>query len=198
MPTGAGAEHVRFVVAFSGVRLRAPATLILALLLASACTGSSKPQTLPTLTATPTSSYSTAPVPSAAAAKTPQGAESFIRFFYEQLNLAFAASNPEAIRAYSNGECEVCARYEAALAASKKSGEYIRGASFDVRDIAVPPLQALGAIAEVTGRTPARAVVDAQGAVLRALKEEGSFHVQVAVKWLDGRWLVSGIRMPNP
>ena len=118
-----------------------------------------------------------------------------MRFFYEQMNTAFSRSDASIITALSNDECTACSNYVKALESASRDGESIRGDSFAVTDVAVPPLQALGTIAEVSGVTPAREVVGASGDVIKTLKSDGRFHVQVAVKWLEGRWLVSGIRL---
>jgi hypothetical protein len=111
------------------------------------------------------------------------------------MNRAFSTSDAEIIKAYSSSECGTCQTYAKALIASQHDGHYLRGDSFVISAIAVPPLQALGAIVEVNGRTPARTVVDVTGATVETLNDDGAFHFQVAVKWLQLRWVVSGIRL---
>jgi hypothetical protein len=177
------------------VRLRSTTALLACVVLVAACSGNSKPQVLPTLRPTPSATVAPVAIPSPARVRSPQGAEAFIRFFFVQLNQAFASSNADLIKAHSNSECGTCRTYEAALTASKRDGHFIRGDSFGVSNVAVPPLQSLGTIAEVSGRTPARTVVDAAGATVEVLKDDGAFHLQVAVKWSGQRWVVSGIRL---
>jgi hypothetical protein len=129
----------------------------------------------------------------AATARTPQGADAFVHFFFDQLNAAFSTSSPEIIRAFSNSECDTCKTYAEALADARANGTHIEGDSFAVDDVAAPPLQALGTLVEVFGHVPARRSVDASGKILHNLPPNGQFHFTVAVKWLDRRWLVSAI-----
>jgi hypothetical protein len=70
-----------------------PLALVAALV--AGCSGGSgdKPSSLPTLTGPPPSA-SPAAVPEAAKAKTALGADAFVRFYFEQLNVAFRTSSP--------------------------------------------------------------------------------------------------------
>ena len=174
------------------MRLRA-ATALIGLALLTACSGSSNPRVLPTLTPVPTTTFSPAALPRLAKARSPQGADAFVHFFFEQLNFAFSSSSPETIRALSNSECETCATYEESLTDARSKGRRIEGDSFAVDTVAAAPLQSLGTLVEVTGHVPARRVVNADGKVMQSLPTNGSFHFTVAVKWVSGHWLVSAI-----
>jgi hypothetical protein len=180
-------------VPFCGVRR--PATVIVAALaLVSACSGGSDtPRALPSLTATATPSATVVDLPTAAKARTAVGADAFVRFFFAQLNTAFSASRPEIITQLSNAECETCMTYRRSLTAARDNGTVIQGDSFVIDDVAAAPLQALGTLVDVTGHVPARKLVTTTGQVKQSLAPDGRFPLTVAVKWIDGRWLVSAV-----
>jgi hypothetical protein len=171
-----------------------PLALVAALV--AGCSGGSggsgnKPSSLPTLTGPPPSA-SPAAVPEAAKAKTALGADAFVRFYFEQLNVAFSTSDSSIIRRYSDPACQTCNNYAKALEGNAK--HLIRGASFLVSDVAVPPIEANGSIASVGGSIPARQVVDGAGSVIENLKSDGRFHFQVNVIRRESGWIVRGIR----
>lgn len=171
------------------VRLRA-ATALTGLALISACSGSSNPRTLPTLTPTPTTS-GTEVLPAAATPNTSQGLDAFVRFYFDQLNAAFATSNAELIRGLSSPECETCENYARSLG---KDGNHIVGVTFANVEVAAPPLQPSGTIVEVTGLVPPRKVVNASGQVVKSLPSGGTFHFQINVLRTATGWAVRGIR----
>jgi hypothetical protein len=171
-------------------------SVALVVALATGCSGGSgaQPSTLPTLTG-PAPTASPAAVPEAAKAKTPQGADAFVRFFFSQLNVAFASSDSASMLAYANSECLTCGNYATGLDAAKKADHFFDGDSFEVQEVAARPLESLGTLVEVYGTLPARTQVNAAGAVLKKLPAEGRFHFTVAVKRQEAGWLVSGIRL---
>jgi hypothetical protein len=165
--------------------------IVAALALASACSGGSDtPRALPSLTSSATPSATAVAVPSAAKAATPQGLDQFVRFYFGEVNRAFATGDPSLIRALRSPACESCENY----AKSLSDGNHIAGDTFTQIDVAAPPLQPSETIVEVTGRVPARDVVDATGRVVKHLPATGPFHLQVNVLRQAGSWLVRGIR----
>jgi hypothetical protein len=134
-------------------------------------------------------------VPSDATVHTAQGAEAFVRFYFEQLNLAFSTSDPEIVRALSHPECGTCSNYAKALAANRN--EVIQGKSFAVTSAAAAPLQREGTFVEVFGRIPARRLVDRTGKVLRALPDGGAFHFSVAALRTASGWTVRAIKIES-
>lgn len=172
----------------------ATATTLAALLSTAACSGSdADPKVLPTLSPTASASPSSTPVvvPAAARARTPQGADAFLRFYFSQLDEAFAASKPQLIRRLSDPACGTCENFARSLEADD---EFIRGHSFSDIEVAVPPLTEPGTLAVVTGMVPARQVVDRSGNLIKQLPEGGRFVFEVNVQWHSGHWIVRGIR----
>jgi hypothetical protein len=84
--------------------------------LAAACTGGSgsTPTLLPTVPAVPVAA-SPAPIPPQATAATSQALAAFVRFYFEQLNVAFSSSDASIIRRYSDPACGACNNYAKAL-----------------------------------------------------------------------------------
>jgi hypothetical protein len=189
---------VRFLATVEQVR-PGTATLpvaVLALLATTSCSSSgAQPGGLPPLGSTPAVSASPIEAPSAARARTAEGADAFVRFFFARMNVAFSSSDPTIIESLRNAECLTCANYEKALAATRKAQTFMRGRSFAVKDVAAAPLHRFGTLVEVFGNIPSRERVDNAGRVLKSLPAEGRFHLTVAVKWIEGHWLVSGIKL---
>jgi hypothetical protein len=121
-----------------------------------------------------------------------------VRFFFEQLNIAFSSSDASIIRAFSNSECTTCDNYAKALAAARKNGHFLKGQSFAVSNVAAAPLQPRGTLVEVFGAVPPRTQVDANGRTVSALAADGPFHFTVAVKLTGAGWVVSGIKLGSP
>lgn len=91
-----------------------PAAVAVALAL-TACNGEGEAApTLPPVTAdatpTPTATATTTAeaVPTQATAQTPQGAEQFVRYFYDQLERAYATRDPNLVRGLVTEDCQAC------------------------------------------------------------------------------------------
>jgi hypothetical protein len=170
------------------------ASLLLATLagvLVTGCSGGSdKPGTLPPITPTPSPSASSTPTPTDPAA-TPVSLEAFVRFYFKQLNVAFSTNDAALIRRYSDPICKTCNNYAASIAG--RMDEYIRGESFALTEVAVPPLGTGVTNVEVFGTVPARAVVNRSGNVMRLLPTDGQFHFIVSVAREGKTWRVASI-----
>jgi hypothetical protein len=167
--------------------------LVLVAWLASACSGASgdKPSALPTITSVPATA-TPAPVPPQATAATPQALDAFVRFYFDQLNVAFSTSDASIIRRLSDPVCQTCAKYSTSLDQSPR--QVIDGVSFAVSDVAAPPVNAGGTLVEVYGTVPARRLVDRDGKLVRQLPASGTFHLELNVVRGPSGWLVRGIR----
>ena len=178
---------------------RPAATLAVGALLLSGCSGGSDPgpSTLPTLSSTPTPTATLAPIPPAATALTPQGADAFVRYFFDQMNVAFRTSNASLIDALSTPACTTCNNYEKALEAAKQKGHFLSGPSFAITAVAASPPDARGSTADVIGKIPARDSVDAAGKVLAHLGAQPRFYFLVTVIRRDGSWVVDDIARGN-
>jgi hypothetical protein len=173
-----------------------PAVALLALLAAGCSSGTGdKPSALPTLSsAAPTATP--APIPSAAQAPTAQGADAFVRFYFQQLNVAFSTADSGIIRAFSDPSCGTCKNYIEALDATPET--VIRGESFHVLDVAVPPIEKVGTVVDVYITQPARMLVDRAGKVITKYPAKGQQHLLVNVIRSVGGWRVRGIKSGEP
>ncbi|MCU1623814.1 MAG: hypothetical protein JWL79_2659 [Frankiales bacterium] len=166
---------------------------LVALALAAACSGGSTPQTLPSLTPTPSASATPVAIPPAATVESPQGAEAFVRFFFGQLNAAFSDSDASRIEPLIDANCGTCSNYVKALKADPSS--VIRGQSFAVESVAASPLASGGSYVSVFGRVPPRELVARDGRLLKSLPDEGAFNFTVAALRTNKGWLVRAIRI---
>lgn len=175
------------------VRLRTANLLVAVLgLLASGCSGGgAKPTTLPSLTATPSASSVAPSIPPQATANTSQALDAFVRFYFQQLNVAFSTSDASIIRAFSDPACLTCNNYARAL--DSDPDELIRGNSFSLVDVAAPPVGTGTTSVEVLGTVPPRAVVKGDGTLIRSLPSGGQFHYSVTVMRVGNAWRVLSI-----
>jgi hypothetical protein len=172
------------------VRLWTLAVAVVGVLI-SGCSGGAdaQPTTLPSLTATPSPVVAT--VPPQATANTSQALDAFVRFYFQQLNVAFSTSDASIIRRFSDPRCVTCNNYARGLDADRDS--VIRGDSFSVADVAAPPVQASTAVVEVLGSVPPRALVRRDGTLIKTLPSGGRFHFGVSVIRVTQGWRVLSI-----
>lgn len=169
--------------------------VVLGLLVSSCSGGDPQPRALPTLaTASRTPAPTLAALPEAAKAKTPQGADAFVRYFFSQLNVAFTSGTPEMIRVLSAPSCVLCKTYADGVEAARASGDTLDADTFIIAEVAAAPLQPLGTVVQIFGSTPKRHVLDRHGVVLRDLEASGQFHYELAAKRTAIGWIVSDMR----
>lgn len=170
-----------------------PFLAVLGLLL-SGCSGGSDddPTTLPSLSATPFATASPVPIPPQATANTPQALDAFVRFYFQQLNVAFSISDSSIIRRLSDPACGTCNNYADSLDADRR--QVIRGNSFSVSEVAAPPIESTGTVVDVYFSQPSRQLVDLSGRVLQELPAKPQQHFQVNVLRTGDGWRVRGIR----
>ena len=152
--------------------------------------GGDKPTSLPSITSTPVAS-SPVPVPPAATPNTSRSLEAFVRFYFDQLNIAFSTADASVIRAYSDPICKTCNNYAATVGSDASS--VIRGVSFALTDVAVPALGPGVTDVEVFGTVPPRERVKRDGTLVRRLPSAGSFHFVMSVAREGEDWKVASI-----
>lgn len=115
--------------------------ILAASILLAGCSGSAKPEpsasssSLPSSTSTPavsTSPSATAPrtdpnVPAAARVHTPAGAEAFVRYFHDQLNVAWRTPKTGLLPPLSLPECKTCGALEDNAADLLAKHEHVSG-----------------------------------------------------------------------
>ncbi|MDT7573608.1 MAG: hypothetical protein QOE05_3782 [Actinomycetota bacterium] len=112
-------------------------TLAASAALVAACGGSSgEPQTAPPVSTSPASASSPSPaaaeVPEAAKAATSTGAEAFARFFYGQVERAFATKDPGLISAISEPGCSSCDNFVRSITKLRDNNERVDDLAFNV------------------------------------------------------------------
>jgi hypothetical protein len=166
---------------------------VLALLATTSCSSSDAgPKSLPSLSAT-ASRAAPAPIPPQATPNTSLALDAFVRFYFQQLNVAFSTSDGSLVRRYSDPECGTCQNYAKAL--DTNPDHVIRGDSFSIIDVAALPVARDGTLVEVFFNVPARELVDANGRVLEALPAAPNRHFTLNVLRTATGWSVRGIRL---
>ena len=114
--------------------LRAGALGLVLVCALTGCSGDSggEPQSLPPVTPAPTT-LAPSPTPSPSAyPQTPQGAADFARFFYEQVELAYGAKDPDRLQDLFSSGCQACARFTQTLEALEDGSASVEGAADEV------------------------------------------------------------------
>ncbi|MBM6404154.1 hypothetical protein JQN72_07840 [Phycicoccus sp. CSK15P-2] len=158
--------------------------------------GSVSSSASPSVSGSPSSTGGAGPeVPAAAREQTPEGAEAFVEFYFEQFNVAWTEPRPGLIEANSTGDCKFCRTTEEhavwlADNDQRYSSEPITLKS--VEALAGAPKGQLYLFAEFV-QNPVD-VVTADGTVTSS---EDRMDVQrnLALKWSGGRWYMFAVEV---
>lgn len=149
----------------------------------SATTGVS---TSPTSAPRATASVS---VPAAARANTPEGAEAFARFYYQEAGRAYVTTETSGIEALSLAECTGCGAMIRAVRQMQQAGEHFEEPSLQIKLVRTP-IQVDGLTrVEVAGTEKAVRVLDSSGKVVRSTSR-GVFTFRTDLAWRAGTWRV--------
>ncbi len=186
----------------SGARLVAVGAVALALL-AVGCDSDDGPTPSPSASASsasPTPSVTTSPasptptatsdIPEAARKKTDAGAEAFARYFFEQVNAAWMAPNPDLIARLSDRGCKSCDALAKTATDLQKNGQRYREIPIDIVSVSTakdsPSGQQYVDASLVQNESN---VIDGAGKiVLNDPREE--FKRTVALSWTGDQWTV--------
>jgi hypothetical protein len=179
--------------------LRVLAGAGVSVVLAAGCTGgsgaapsastsaSASVSTLPSPSVTPSA---TASVPAAARAHTKAGAEAFVRFYMDQVNLAWTGPNQSVLPGLGIDGCLSCSSFQDIAVALVKEGH--RYAHDPVTVLAVVAETTLSGVQQrltMTLHQHEVDVIDATGATVSTDPDKtGDF--TVVVTWKGGRWLL--------
>jgi hypothetical protein len=108
------------------------------------CGGSAgSPQALPSLSPAASASPPPSPVPTGVQASTtsPEAAAEFAKFFYAEIEQAFATKDPERIARLSLPSCRTCAAYVTSIKKLRDNGERLEGGQFKIKFAAAPGLE---------------------------------------------------------
>ncbi|MBM6403670.1 hypothetical protein JQN72_05365 [Phycicoccus sp. CSK15P-2] len=145
----------------------------------------------PTSTPSPSESASDGPgVPVAARERTPEGAEAFVEFFFEQFNVAWTEPRPGLIESLSDPECQFCKKAEQ-VASDLDS----RSERYQTDAVQVGTAKPFGGaperqqFLEIEFKQLSSKIVDEAGAVVRTSDAKVN-PAYLTVEWESGAWRV--------
>lgn len=172
------------------------APLLVVVAVVGACSGDEEqPRALPSAAPTAAAPTPTAgPVPTEAQAETPEGAAAFARFFYAEVQRAFAEKDPAIVERLSAPSCETCKLFVASLTTLRDNDESASPVRYDIKAAESPAITGEEAIVTVLYDGPAIQRFDAAGAVIR--EEPAVVDAQEQMLLVRGPrgWLVSEIQ----
>jgi len=162
---------------------------------ASSSPGTGSPPTptaAPATTATATAAPKTDPnIPAVARAHTLAGAEAFVRYYFEQLNVALATPKAGLVSALSVPTCKTCTAYEGIAVDLASKGQHYRGDAIAVKTV--------GSIGEsevlVIGEQSSGSVIDIKGNVVKSRTQEQRSKFVLTVPWSDEGWRIHEIQV---
>jgi hypothetical protein len=176
------------------VRPRALTPLI-GLALISACSSSSNPRVLPTLTPTRNASGTTlsVAVPARAKSATSVGAAEFVRFYFETLNQAYRQGERFPLADLSAPTCKSCANFARIADKLAKAGYRYGGPTFTEIDVQAPPLQHDSSFVTFTCLLPARDKLDSSGNIVGHYPAEKRLTMTVTTVRSGDGWIVKAM-----
>ncbi len=135
-------------------------------------------------------------VPAAARVDSPDGAMAFVRHFFGVLNRVYTAPATGTVPPLSMVECKTCANFEGYAADYVANKVRYSPDPLELREISLAPEPAAAGeqnIDVLVRQRPAKGV-DATGKVVETLTEKTGVFL-VAVRWVDGRWLMRSIKV---
>lgn len=160
-----------------------------------ACSDDSEPRTLPPV---PSASSPTAsvPMPSEAAAATPEGAAAFARYFFDVVvDEAYAALDAARVEALSTDACDSCKNIVDDVQRLRSAGLSVAGERFKIAFAEAPPPDVDGSVV-VDFRFTSDPYVErgADGGVIRQEPAQVDQDAQVKLVRRGSAWAVEAIR----
>lgn len=153
-------------------------------------TGSATPSMSPSPSASPT-----VEIPAAARQKTDKGAEAFVRYFFDQVNVAWMGPEPGLLARLSDARCEFCAEVGKTSSELAKKGQRYKETPVSVdrftRQGGAPANQV---IFEATITQHPSRIVDAGGSVMKTEKA-GEGKSRIGVIWSPDGWRLLGVEV---
>jgi hypothetical protein len=172
--------------------MRALALTLAATAAVSACGGSSsQPRTAPPVSASPVAAAS--PTPTGIDAPGPEGAAAFAKFFYAQVEQAFATNNPTLLEAISLPECESCQNLIKSVQAITKVGGRVDGYKITVTAAVAPASTGDATRVDVIRNSTTNTEYDAAGKVVSREPGRNGIEEQMNLRRVAGKWRVAKI-----
>jgi len=191
-----------------GTVKRTPVAILAASILLAACGGGAKPDASSTRTSPSTStpaptvsvSSTTAPtidpnIPAAARAHTPAGAEAFVKYFFERLNVAWTAPRAGILSPLCQASAIACTAFEKTATRLTNAGHHYDGNPLTIGFIGplgVPSTEQLGVLAIVVQEP--RREIDAAGKTFVTDKRK-DLRFDFELLYIGQGWSVSSINL---
>jgi hypothetical protein len=158
--------------------------------------GASAPATLPPITP-PSPTAPPTPIldlPTEAAAATPQGAEAFVRFFYTQVQRAYAEQDSRLLKPYVSDACTTCKAVLASLDRLRRENLRVRGYTIEVDEVVTPQVAQEPREVNVTAVLHFSEYVESRADGAAARREPARKAVQDLTLTRTSGWIVSGVK----
>lgn len=162
----------------------------------SAPAASSKPSASSqsaTATSTPSPSTPSAPVSPANLPHTADGAITFMRFWFDAAEYAYATGDTAPLRTNSDVGCEACNKIISRIENQYASGGSFKGVKATIIDPASPPLEDFGAAISLQVSETAGQRLGVDGTVQGTLASVPPANTTFFATYEDGRWRAFGI-----
>ncbi len=177
--------------------LRAVASVVaLTAALVGCASESEAPSTLPSLTGGPSPSAAPSPAstPSAVSAPNAEGASAFGRYFYEEIEEAFATRDPGRVAALSSPDCVICKRYIDSVTALRENDEHVDDYDITVLSSDAPATSDNMARVTVIYNDSASTRKDAKGRVLDSEPGRQNVAAELVLARQGASWVVTEVR----
>ncbi|TAL21867.1 MAG: hypothetical protein EPN99_06845 [Frankiales bacterium] len=177
------------------MRIRGALAVLCVLAALVGCSDDPEPLTLPPITSASPSPL-VVPLPSEAAAETPEGAAAFARYFFgEVVDGAYVDLNAEPVVALSTEQCDSCKNIVDDIERLRDAGLIVAGERFKIAFAEAPPVNADGSVI-VDFRFTSDPYVErnAEGEVVRQEDAQVDQDAQVKLVRREGGWAVDAIR----
>jgi hypothetical protein len=157
-----------------------------------------RPASTPTATASPSASPTrpTDPnIPPAARAHTPAGAAALVKYFHEQLNVAWGRPSAGLLAPLSLPSCKTCSTLESTAANMVPKHERVLGDTVRIDSVDPGATEPNGdQTVVITGAQLKTTVVDASGKKLREIPAD-RLRLLATARWAPSGWLISEIKV---
>jgi hypothetical protein len=138
-------------------------------------------------------------LPAAAQQPTRAGAEAFLRHFLAVYSYSFRAVDSEALGRLSDPDCKFCRSAIESVMAGGRAGQRTLGGNLTVTTIIAAPGDPMDRLIvnAIVDQEPGR-IVQFDGTVVRSVEARNSLHIDAAVRWVDGRWVMVDAQVADP
>jgi hypothetical protein len=134
-------------------------------------------------------------VPKAARQHTNKGAEAFVRYYNQQLNIAWSKPKTGLLKPLSLSSCKSCEGYESQAEQAADSGEHLDGPGSQIESIEITAGGSNDTLrATVKEAVQARRVLNADGKVVGHVQPRVIFSVS-ELRWTQDGWRMKAVRV---